>query len=90
MWWNVRNFIWKIDEDIKENLIDCDEIEEIKTKEDFEKKYWRNKSKRNWINQLFWEIIVPLELSSENENFLTNFRSDILNLDKEIEELQKI
>lgn len=79
----------KIDENIKENLIDCDEIEEIKTKEDFEKEILKVKSKRNWINQLFWEIIVPLQLSSENENFLTNFRTDILNLDKEIEELQK-
>jgi hypothetical protein len=79
----------KIDEDIKENLIDCDEIEEIKTKEDFEKEILKIKSKRNWINQLFWEIIVPLQLSSENEDFLTNFRTDILNLDKEIEELQK-
>lgn len=79
----------KIDKDIKKNLIDCDEIEEIKTKEDFEKEILKIKSRRNWINKLFEEIIVPLQISSENKNFLTNFRTDILNLANEIEELEK-
>lgn len=78
----------RIDEDIKENLIDFDEIEEIKRIEDFEKEILKIKSKRNWINKLFKEVIVPLQISSENKNFLTNFKTDILNLANKIEELE--